>query len=58
MTAEEILRELLDKFHIGDYIYNVRENEGKGWAGIGVKRYAFLINEAEKLTRENDRPTV
>lgn len=49
MTAEEILRELIDDFIIGDFIYEVREQERMGWNGPNVKRFAFLMKEAEEV---------
>lgn len=51
MTAEQILRELIEEYHIADFVYDVKEREGNGWQGPSVVRYSFLINEAEKLLK-------
>lgn len=49
MTAEEILKALIDEFAIEDYVYEVRECEAKGWDGPRVTRFNYLLEEAEKL---------
>lgn len=51
LTAKAILKELLNDFHLDDNIYSVRENEGQGWEGPRVKRYAELITASRELTK-------
>ena len=48
-AARKLLKELLDDYSIGDYIYSIRECEGKGWDGPKVKRFSDLIEEARIL---------
>ena len=51
LTAEQVLKGLLD-MNIGDYVYDIREREAKGWFGPKVTRYSNLIKTAEELTNE------
>ncbi len=56
MTAEEILKALLEEFFIQDYIYDMRERdreagwEGDNWEGPLVMRYSKLMNAAATIT--------
>jgi len=48
VTAKQVLKGLLD-LGIEDFIYNIRENEGKGWDGPEVTRFADLLHQAKEL---------
>lgn len=51
LGAVEILKELLAApYHLGDFIYDVREREGKGWDGPKVTRFSELCERARLLT--------
>lgn len=53
--ALEIFRTLNTIFHLGDFIYTIRENEGLGWSGPKVVAWATACSRLEKLLKENEK---
>lgn len=45
---------LLNDFCIEDYIYNVREREGKGWDGPNVTAFGEWISKAHAIIDHYD----
>lgn len=52
---QEVVKELFTNAHgyPSDYIYYVRESEGKGWDGPAVKGWGDACSKAEKLLKED-----
>jgi hypothetical protein len=50
--ALKVLRELFDVHPLSDFIYTIRECEGKGWEGPLVKRWAAALARADALIEE------
>jgi hypothetical protein len=50
--ALAVLRELFDIHPLGDFIYTIRECEGKGWEGPLVKRWGAALDRADALIAE------
>jgi hypothetical protein len=45
----KVLRDLMDIQDLGDFIYNIREQEGKGWEGPLVCKWGDTCEHAKKL---------
>lgn len=52
MTLNEAIEILIKKEYIGDFIYNVRENEGKGWDGPRVTAYSEAVATLERHLKQ------
>ena len=51
--ALEILRELFEVRNLGDFIYEVRADEGLGWEGPLVIKWSDAVERAQKLLNIN-----
>lgn len=55
MRPVEILKALLEEFHLEDQIYEVREREGRGWEGPQVNRFGDLVQAAKQSVKNEHR---
>ena len=58
--AEQILYDLFSVRDLGDFVYNIRENECKGWDGPKVILWGNACDRAHKLLKklEEDKPKI
>lgn len=51
-AALDVLRDLSEVYDLGDYIYDLREREGKGWDGPLVTKWSDAVTRAKILLSE------
>jgi len=52
MTPLEVLRTLFEIRDLGDFIYDIRDSEDKGWEGLLVIKWGNVVQRAKELIRE------
>lgn len=56
MDAVTVLRTLYGIRDLGDFIYDVREREGKGWDGPKVQAWGEACEAADRIVKEAGGP--